>query len=386
VNINNAPQWADVDAGTAFTALPGSPPRAGHVRQMSDFLFLSRLDNSGGFNNRCVIWSGINDPTHWTVGLNLCDMQEFPDGGPVQGVAGAEIGYAVQDRTIRTIQFLPGDTTFIFNFSRVLHDRGCISKYGFTSIGNVLYFVAEDGFYTCTGQQVTPIGADKVNEWWLANSDVTRRDVVHCLAAVNKPRIVWAYHASSASPMYDRQIIFDWSNGRWAKAGVSAQVWGLISSVGLDLDTDGTEFQDPLLDSAAMPLDSFAYMGGRPLVGAIDPDGNLATLSGPNMPATLETAEVHLVPGQRAFVNQAYPLDDGADLSGSIAAGLRETLQSGPPAWVPPIDIEPAVGSAFIMTSSRLHRFRRFIPYNAKWTHAQGVVVDAQPDGEGVGL
>ena len=274
VNINDDPQWIDIDAGSNFVALGGSPPRAGHVRQMGEFLFLSRLDNSGGFNNRCVIWSGINDAEHWTVGLNLCDMQEFGDGGPVQGVAGAEIGYAVQDRAIRTIQFLPGDTTFIFNFSRVLHDRGCVSKYGFASIGNVLYFVSEDGFYTCTGQQVQPIGADKVNEWFLANSDITRRDVVHCLAGVNKPRMVWVFHASSASHMYDKQIIFDWSNGRWAKASVSAQVWGLLGSPGLDLDTTGSETNDAELDTpplpAALSLDSFAYVGGRPLIGAID--------------------------------------------------------------------------------------------------------------------
>ena len=41
-------------------------------------------------------------------------MQEFPDGGPVQGVAGGEIGYVVQDRAIRTMQFLPGDTNTHF--------------------------------------------------------------------------------------------------------------------------------------------------------------------------------------------------------------------------------------------------------------------------------
>jgi hypothetical protein len=318
-------------------------------------------------------------------------MQEAPDGGPVQGVAGAEIGYVVQDRTIRTIQFLPGDTTFIFNFSRVLHDRGCISKYGFTSIGNVLYFLAEDGFYSLTGQQVTPVGADKTNEWFLAHSDETRRDVVHCIAAVNKPRIVWVFHASSASPMYDKQIIFDWSNGRWAKASVPAQVWGLLSSVGLDLDTTGSEVNDVELDTpptpAALPLDSFAYKGGRPLIGAIDPDGLLSTLSGPNMPATLETAEVHLMPGMRTFVNEVYPLDDAtSDAAGEIANGTRETLQSGAPFWSPPVPIEPAVGSAFVMTSARLHRFRRFIPYRSTWTHAQGVLVNAQRDGEGVGL
>jgi len=383
VNINDVPQYIDVDAGANFVVLPGSPPRAGHVRQIGDFLFLSRLDNSGGFNNRCIIWSAINDITGWTIGLNLCDMQEFPDGGPVQGVMGAEIGYVVQDRTIRTMQFLPGDTTFIFNFSRALHDRGSISKFGFNSIGNVLYFVAEDGFYSASGQQVTPIGADKVNEWFLANSDVNRRDVVHCIAGVNKPRVVWVFHASSASPTYDKQIIFDWSNGRWAKASVPAQVWGLLATAGLDLDTTGPETDDALLDSAAQPLDSFAYQGGRPLIGAIDPDGFLATLQGPNLPATLETAEAHLVPGQRAFVNEVYPLDD-ADAAGSISNGIREVLQGGPPVWSLPIDVEPLVGSAFVMTSARLHRFRRYIPYASTWTHAQGVAVSVQPDGDGV--
>ena len=57
-----------------------------------------------------------------------------------------------------------------------------ISKYGFTTIGNVLYFLAEDGFYSISGQQVTPIGADKVNEWFLAHSEhrPARCRALHC--------------------------------------------------------------------------------------------------------------------------------------------------------------------------------------------------------------
>ena len=144
VNVNDDPQYAVIDTGAAFEALPGSPPRATNVRQIGDFLFLSGLAQP---DQQQIIWSAINDITGWSIGVDLCDMQEFPDGGPVQGVAGAEIGYVVQDRTMRTLQFLPGDTTFIFNFSRVLHDRGSVSKYGFSSLGNVLYFVSEDGFY-----------------------------------------------------------------------------------------------------------------------------------------------------------------------------------------------------------------------------------------------
>jgi len=376
VNQNDDVQVIDIEAGTHFAALAGSPPRAGHVKQIGDFLFLSNLTT----NNRTIQWSAINDITGWTVGLNLSDMQEFPDCGPVQGIAGAEIGYVVQDRGIRTLQFLPGDTTFIFNFSRVLHDRGSISKYGFTSIGNVLYFVSEDGFYSITGQQVMPIGTDKVNDWWLANSNVDKRNVVQAIAGVNKPLVVWAYHGSDASQIYDKQIIFNWSNQRWSKSSLSAQAWALLATPGLDLDTDGTEPGDALLDSTALPLDSFVYVGGRPLIGAIDPDGHLAALTGPNMPATLETPEVHLIPGSRAFVSDVYPLDDARDdATGTVAAATRERLQDAP-VWQPPVRIE-TTGSAAAYSSSRLHRFRRYIPAATVWTHAQGVVAEVQQDG-----
>jgi hypothetical protein len=387
VNANDDPQVIDIDAGTNFAALGGSPPRATNVKTIGDFLVLSGLADGDAISgtgvtttNRMIIWSSVNDIEAWTIGLNLCDLQEFPDGGPVQSVQGGEIGYVVQERAVRTMQFLPGDTTFIFNFSRVLHDRGCVSKYGATAIGNSLYFVSEDGFYNVTGQQVTPIGHDKVDGWWLANSDPSRRNVVQAVAAINKPLIAWAYHFFSASPMYDKLIIFDWSNQRWAKATESAQVWALLASDDLDLDTTGAEAGDALADSDAMSLDSFAYVGGRPLIGAINEDGLLSALGGPNLPATMETAERHLVPGMRAFVNEVYPLDD-ADAPGTIATGTRERLQGGTPSWTAPVEVEQTIGTAFVMTSARLHRFRRTIPRDSTWTDAQGVLVEAQQDG-----
>ena len=393
VNANDDPQIIDIDGGTNFAAMNGSPPRATNVKTIGDFLILSGLADGDAIlgtaattTNRMIIWSSVNDinsATSWTIGENLCDLQEFPDGGPVQSILGGEIGYVVQERAIRTMQFLPGDTNFIFNFSRVLHDRGCVSKYGATAIGNVLYFVSEDGFYVIAGQQVTPIGHDKVNDWWLANSDVNRRNVVHAIATINKPIVVWAYHAFSASPMYDKVLIFDWSSARWAKATESAQVWSLLASEDLDLDTTGSEIGDVLLDSAALPLDSFAYVGGRPLIGAINEDGLLSVLTGPNLPATMETAERHLVPGMRAMVTETYPLDDAtADVVGTVAAATRERLQGGLPVWLPPVEVE-TVGTAFVFASGRLHRFRRSIPAGSVWTHAQGLLVEAQQDGAG---
>jgi hypothetical protein len=194
-----------------------------------------------------------------------------------------------------------------------------------------------------------------------------------------KPYVLWAYHASSGSPTgnYDHVILFNLSNQRWSKAAINAQIWATLATVNLDLDTTGPETGDALLDSTARSLDSFAYVGGRPKVSAINPDGYLSELAGPNLPATLETAELHLVPGRRAMVSEVYPLADGAE--GVIYDGVRERLQDDV-IWTQAFPIE-ITGSAAVYNSARLHRFRHIIPRGTKWTHAQGLLVDAQQDG-----
>jgi hypothetical protein len=376
VQSGDVMQRIDVDAGTNFEDSPGSPPLARSVRTIGDFLILSGLVS----NRRKMIWSGINDPFGWVPGINLCDEQEMPDGGPIMGVAGDKIGYIVQDRAIRLMQFLPGDTTFIFSFSKVVYDRGSISPYGFNSIGDTLYVLCHDGFYALSGATLISIGHEKVNEFFLANSDIGRRNLVQAFAAV-RPFIGWAYHSSSGTPdrYYDRVIIFNWNNQRWAKWNINAQIWSssALSTINLDLDTDGTEPGDPLLDSTARSLDSFAYQGGFPRTAAVDPAGFLSDLAGPNLQAMLETGEAHLSPGNRVMVGDVYPLADGAD--GVIYNGTRERLQDDV-VWGSACPIE-ITGSAAVYSSARLHRFRHIIPRGTVWTHAQGVVADAQQDG-----
>src|SRR6185369_12202639 len=320
----------------------------------------------------------INDITGWTIGLNLCDEQEMPDGGPVMGLAGDKVGFIVQDRAVSLLQFLPGDITFIFSISKIVYDRGSVSEYGFTSIGDNLYLLCEDGFYAVSQGNLTPIGHEKVNDWFLANSDPGRRNVIQAITAV-KPYIFWAYHSSPGTPVgyYDSVILFNWTNGRWARMKVNAQMWATVATVNLDLDTTGSEPGDALLDSTARSLDSFAYMGGRPRVAAVDPAGYLVDLTGPNLQATLESGEAHLSPGTRAMVGDVYPLADGVD--GVIYDGFRERLQDDVQ-WTQAFPIE-ITGSAAVYNSARLHRFRHIIPRDTKWTHAQGVVVDAQQDG-----
>jgi hypothetical protein len=95
------------------------------------------------------------------------------------------------------------------------------------------------------------------------------------------------------------------------------------------------------------------------------------------MEATLESQEKHLVPSNRALVGDVYPISDAAE--GIIYDGYRERLQD-PVQWTQGFPIE-ITGSAAVYNSSRLHRFRQIIPRGSLWTHAQGVLADAQQDG-----
>jgi hypothetical protein len=162
-----------------------------------------------------------------------------------------------------------------------------------------------------------------------------------------------------------------------------AQVWGLQASLNLDLDTTGAEVNDVHLDTPpdppALPLDSFAYVGGRPLVGAINQDGYLCAINGPNLRAVMETADTHVTKqtAVRSFIGDVYPLVDGE--AESVSVGIRERL-ADPVVWQVPQLIE-ITGSAAIYSSARLHRFRVEVPAGAIWTHGQGVMADVQQDG-----
>src|SRR5260221_206440 len=176
---------------------------------------------------------------------------------------------------------------------------------------------------------------------------------------------------------YDRVLIYNWANQRWTTGTVTAQVYAQLASVGLDLDTDGTEVGDSNLDSTAQSLDSFAYIGGRPSICAIDATGLLGSLNGPNLKAQLETTDAHLVPGQRAFVSEVYPLIDSPDVV--IASAPRERLQDAV-AYGADTPLE-VTGSVSLYTSGRLHRFRATVPAGSVWTLATGLGIDSQSDG-----
>lgn len=363
------PQVIGISGGANFAALGGSPPRARNVSVVGDFLVLSGLVN---FPAR-LHWSDINTITSWTPGSgSFADFQDFPDGGRVVGVAGGEVGYVLQEYAIRRMTFVPGSGV-AFQFERVIDGKGCLSPYGYATVGGVVYFVGEDGFYAYSGGGLNPIGGERVNQWFLDNCDTTRLTGVLCVADPYRPLILWAFYATAASTVFDRLLIYNWQLDRWTFADVSAQMWASGAAPGIGLDSLTTP-----LDSLPYSLDSRAYEGGRPVLMAIDTSRRLAFMEGANLAATIETQEAHIIPGKRSFVSEVRPTVDAS--AATVRVTTRERY-ADMATYSASASME-ATGVCPVLASGRLMRAEVTIPAGVAWSNAVGVDVTAVPDGD----
>lgn len=377
VNFTDDPQVIDVDSGTNFAALAGSPPKARYVGVVGDFVFLAALTS----NPRVVRNSAINNSTGWTIGVDLCDEQEFADGGRITGFASGEFGYLTQEKAVRQAIFQPG-SDIAFRYERVEQERGCSAGYGLVSAARVIFYPSDDGFYAFNGQQLLPIGSQRINKWFRDNSDTSRYFSVLGFTDPYGPRIYWAFYATSASTNFDRLIIYDWKLDRWSYANITAQFWGTFATPGTTLEQ--LDVYGSLDTGVPFSLDSRVWEGGRPVIGAVNANGELGFLEGAfPLDALITTSEMHLGGGQRVKVNDGvYPQGIWNDATVNVRVGRREhtkAVQSFTSAITP----STQTGWARMIASGRVHQFEFALTQSSGmvWKHAQGFDVGYVPDG-----
>lgn len=369
VNGSDAPQLLDIEAGTNFAALGGSPPVARNVTAVGEFLVLSGLPS----NPFRIQWSAIGNIAGWTIATNLSDVQDFGDGGRVTGVAGGETGYVLQEYAIRRMRFLPG-SDYVFSFEKVVEGKGCISPYAFATVAGTVFFLSEDGFYSYSGEGLNPIGANRVNEWFLNQIDANRIQAVNCVADPYRTRIYWFYHSVAGATNFDRCIMYDWALDKWAPINVTAQFWGAAATPATSLDT----LTGNLDTDYPISFDSRVYSGGRPTVAAIDGSGYLAFFDGQYLEATLETAEIQPYGNKRARAKAAY-LFGGAS-NAVVSVGHRETFQE---TVIYDGEISREINTKYAIDSGgRLLRYKLRIPAGATWSDVSGIAVDHEPAGD----
>lgn len=371
-NVTDATQYIEIDAGTNFAALPNAPSgRCGTV--IGDYVMIGSLSTDAN----AVHWSGTNDTEAWTIGTAGSDTQSFADGGWVVGFGGGEAGYILQESVIRRTIVSP-NTDFVFEFEKIEEERGAISPGAIVTVGALTFFLAEDGFYALSGTASTPISATKVSKYFFDNVDQDKLWGVQGAFDSLGRRVLWPYSSTDNVGDYnDRMLCYSLETNDFTEIRKNTEFILGVATQGVTLE--GLDALYPSgVDSIPVSLDSRIFLGGRPVLGAIDTDHKLGFFSGDPMEATLETGEFRPIPGYRAFVNSIEPECDAEDAY--ISVRTRESLKVAG-SWGNESTLEDT-GEASILASSKYFKVRKRIPAGTSWTYSLGVNVNAIADGK----
>ncbi len=363
-------QSFQLGSSSAFADLTNAP-KADFLAVVRDFVWAANVDSgSGRIPFRCQ-WSGFNNITSWTSGVDQADFQDLPDSGAITGMVGGEYCTILTERAIYRATY--AGPPLIWQFDKVVSERGCAFSGSVCNSGNLVFFLASDGFYAFDGQKTVSIGSEKVNEFFKkdfdSNYDFRMSSHVDPLNEV----AMWSY-TSTQSPtgQPDKIIMYNYVLNKWSLAEVEADLLSPLFSSGYTVDGLGN--LSATVDGLSIQLDSRTFKGGQYFFGGAY--GNkIYTFSGSPLSGTIETSEAPLSMGKHSIITRVYPYyEDG---SVEISIGTRDTQaathQYGS------VAIPNTSGFAPFRAQGRYHRAKAI--FSGGWSKAVGIDVEARQIG-----
>ena len=373
----DAVQYYLMGTSTNFAALTaiqtaGTAPVFRVSGVVRDFLVVG---NIVGATNR-IQWSGINDITAWTG--KQSDLQDLPgSGGQVVAITSGEVGYVFRQNQIIRMDYVGG--AVVFRLSVISPNRGAIFGRTVCQDNRQIFFYADDGFYQINGDQVIPIGVEKVNRFF--DLDLNKAYADRICAAVDpfNQLAMWLYPSASntanTTGICDRIIIYNYVTKKWslAKADASTIFSQFVGAYTVEL----MDILSQNLENINAALDTDFWSGGQMLLGAIDNEFKASIFSGTANECEIETSELEPFPGLRTNITGIRPIVDAA---ATATVKARERLA----------DMETETSSSSMVTSgiNPVRKSGRYIRANVKvasgttFNHAQGVDLTASKAGQ----
>jgi hypothetical protein len=359
-NGGNRLQGYNLNTSATFQDLAVDAPASRYVTVVRDFVVSGYVGSD--FPNR-VQWSALGDESSWANSATTqADFQDIPDGGSVVGVTGGEFGLVFLDRAIHRMSYV--GSPLVFQFDNISRNLGCYEANSIIQYGGTSFFLASDGFYACDGQQVIPIGNEKVNRYFY--SDVEEGLLNSMSVAVDPFRklIVWSY-ASTSSAVPNKLLIFNFQTNKWSSGTTS--VSRVASSASPAFTLDGLDIFGTL-EQISSSFDDRVWLGGKMQFSGVR-NAKIITFSGAPMTATIETGDIE-VPGTTSAITMAKPIVDNG--SANVALFSRRLLNQQVDFGAQLVaDSENRVS---IRGVGRYHRLQ--LTPTGSWTSAVGTDID----------
>jgi hypothetical protein len=346
--------------------LAANAPIAKFVTVVRDFVVTANTLETTQQQYR-VRWSAINNETDWTEDVNTqSDYQDIPDGGQIMGIRGGEFGLVLLERSIHRMSYV--GTPFIFQFDNISRNKGCMVSGSVAQYQGITFFLSDDGFYMCDGQQVVPIGAEKVDRFFLA--DASETDYPNMSAAIDPVRklVIWNYRSVDANR---KLMIYNFATKKWTYGDAGTDYLGEASSGALTLEE--LDSVSGSIDALTTSLDSLLYVGGKYFLGGTF-GTRVYSFTGASLTGSIATGDIDV--GANSVVTLARPIVDNG--SGSLSIASRTLLnQSVTYGTSTAADSENRVS---LRSAGRYHRLK-LTPTGAAWKTAVAVDVDVTPQG-----
>lgn len=355
---------------TAFGNLSGTPPKADFIAVVRDQVWTANIDEGSGRVPFRVRWSGINDETSWTTGTDQSDFQDVfgGDAGAITGLTGGEQATILMERGIAVAYYV--GAPLIYQINMVETSRGCSFPNSVARVGGLTFYLAQDGFFAFDGKQSQPIGAEKVNEFFLKDFDDAHTDKMSCAVDPSNQLVAWSYVSANApDDTPDKILVYNYAIQRWSLLEVRAELIAPLFTPAYTLEDLDNLAAD--LDSLPAPLDSALYKGGTFFFGG-SVDKKIHSFTGSTLAGTIETAEYPINVGRHSLVTRTVPyFRDG---SVTMQVGARDRQDDD-------VSFDTAAsltdeGFCQHRSQGRFHRVRMNI--SGTWDFAQGVEIEGQ--------
>jgi len=314
-NNSDAMQAYTLGTSTAFADLAAGAPICKFLTVVRDFVVTAFTTESSTVYPTRVRWSGINDETAWgTDQVTQADYQDIPDGGQIVGIRGGEFGLVLMEKGISRMSYV--GTPFIFQFDNISRGKGCIAAGSIAQVQGITFFLSDDGFYLCDGQQITAIGSEKVDRWFFSEADESAFATMSAAVDPVRKLVIWNFKTTFAQR---KLIIYNFRTQKWTYGDAGTDYISDASTSATTLE--GLDSISNSIDALTVSLDSILYMGGKYFLGGTS-GTRVITYNG--APATGNIVTGDLNAGGRSVVTLARPLIDGG--SANVAVASRTLL------------------------------------------------------------
>jgi hypothetical protein len=353
--------------------------KAKYIAVIRDFVVAGYTTESSTTYNQRVKWSGINDSSTWTP--SQATQSGFQDivgsHGNIQAIVGGEsAGVIFMEKAIYRMEYV--GTPLIFQFNKIADNIGAFAPKSVASYGNMVFFLAQDGFYKLTGgQQLTPIGNGKVDNFFFDDLS-SNLDGISSAVDPNNSIVVWSYRGSGATGTTNNKLlIYNYAVDKWSTG--SGQDLQFIASASQEA-FNTLESLDVLgdLDNLPRSLDSYFYREGVVGLAGFNSANKFGKFIANSLSATIDTTEFEGAEGKRSTLINCRPIVDGTTNTSVTITPITRQSQLDTTTTGTATSTNDT-GTCPLRSTSRYHRIR--VNVTGNFNTLSGVDIEARPEG-----